>query len=468
MPYPASEPSLPPISRQQSYAPQPSAKAEPSATSFDSLLDAPTQDQGLPAAPAQPADRPATATTHDARSSDAPAKPVTADQAPSKIAPTDTPPAAPAAPTDTIKAAVIATTIKASVAASTGTTVAAPPTDAKGKPAKTTGPVTDPTAALAGQPVNAPVPTAVAVVIDPQIAPVTNQPAPAKPAEGTSVTPATAKSIAAATSAIDPASGSGNEIASATGPAETPTAQQATTAQLTAATGKSLDKDAPGAAQAGKDLRVGDKPTDAHPIDDKAALATATTPAIDPGALADGGKAPVQPAQTGLPQPTGTAGADATTAANAASTSAQQQQTALVPVPVTGLAVTIASRAQAGSNRFEIRLDPPELGRIDVHLDVDKHGEVTSRLVVDRPETLDLLRRDAPQLQQALQDAGLKTSDNGLQFSLRDQSFAGRDDSSRNSAPPLIVPDHDSIAVESVPTTYGRLLRSGSGVDIRV
>src|SRR5262249_35481774 len=48
-------------------------------------------------------------------------------------------------------------------------------------------------------------------------------------------------------------------------------------------------------------------------------------------------------------------------------------------VPVAGLAVEIAARAQAGRNRFEIRLDPPELGRIDVRLDVDASGQVTSR-----------------------------------------------------------------------------------------
>ena len=51
---------------------------------------------------------------------------------------------------------------------------------------------------------------------------------------------------------------------------------------------------------------------------------------------------------------------------------------------------------------------------------------MTSRLIVERAETLDLLRRDAPQLERALQHAGLNT-EGGLQFSLRDQSFANRD-----------------------------------------
>ena len=91
-------------------------------------------------------------------------------------------------------------------------------------------------------------------------------------------------------------------------------------------------------------------------------------------------------------------------------------------IPFAGVAIEIAGKALAGKNHFEIRLDPPELGRIEVRLDVDRDGNVTSRMIADRADTLDLLRRDASGLERALQDAGLKTSDNGLQFSLRDQS----------------------------------------------
>ena len=76
-------------------------------------------------------------------------------------------------------------------------------------------------------------------------------------------------------------------------------------------------------------------------------------------------------------------------------------------VPLSGLALEIAASAQSGKSRFEIRLDPAELGRIDVRIDVDRNGQVTSHLTVERPETLSMLRQDAPQLQRALEDAGL-------------------------------------------------------------
>jgi flagellar hook-length control protein FliK len=137
-----------------------------------------------------------------------------------------------------------------------------------------------------------------------------------------------------------------------------------------------------------------------------------------------------------------------------------------VLVPIAGLAIEFAARLQAGRNRFEIRLDPPELGRVDVRLDVDREGNVTSRLVVERSETLDLLRRDASQLERALQQAGLKTADNSLQFSLRDQSSARQHDDNPDRAR-VIVPDPDLTPAESG-RIYGRMLGLGGGVDIRV
>jgi len=138
------------------------------------------------------------------------------------------------------------------------------------------------------------------------------------------------------------------------------------------------------------------------------------------------------------------------------------------PVPLESLAVEIAARAQSGNSRFEIRLDPPELGRIDVRLDIDRSGNVTSRLVVEKAETLDVLRRDAHQLERALQDAGLKTSDNGMQFSLRDQAFAERHDRDNSHGAHTLIADPELPVAEGAATAYGLTLRGGSGIDIRV
>jgi flagellar hook-length control protein FliK len=139
-------------------------------------------------------------------------------------------------------------------------------------------------------------------------------------------------------------------------------------------------------------------------------------------------------------------------------------------VPLNGLAVQIAVTALSGKSRFEIRLDPADLGRIDVRLDVDHQGRVTSHLTVEKPETLAMLRQDAPQLQRALQDAGLKTGDGGLQFSLRDQSSQeqnARDGTGGRHNQRLIVTEED-IPVAAAGRNYGRVFESNRGLDIRV
>jgi flagellar hook-length control protein FliK len=114
--------------------------------------------------------------------------------------------------------------------------------------------------------------------------------------------------------------------------------------------------------------------------------------------------------------------------------------------------------------------DPADLGRIDVRIDVDRDGQITSHLSVEKPETLSMLRQDAPQLQRALDDAGFKSGDGGLQFSLRDQSSSGRNngnETSRNTQQ-LMISDDDAIPPVVAGRSYGRLLGSSSGVDIRV
>ena len=86
------------------------------------------------------------------------------------------------------------------------------------------------------------------------------------------------------------------------------------------------------------------------------------------------------------------------------------------------LAVEIASRSQSGARQFSIRLDPPELGRVDVRLSIDATGKAEAHLTADHPDTLNLLQKDSSILSRALREAGLDVSRDGLNFSLRNQN----------------------------------------------
>ncbi|SFZ83493.1 Flagellar hook-length control protein FliK [Devosia enhydra] len=101
---------------------------------------------------------------------------------------------------------------------------------------------------------------------------------------------------------------------------------------------------------------------------------------------------------------------------------------ALGQLAVPQVAFEIARQVQAGQSRFQIRLDPPELGRIDVRLEIDGGGGVNARLTVEKAETLDLLQRDQRTLERALAQAGLEGSRTTLEFSLKSGTggFAGQ------------------------------------------
>ena len=115
--------------------------------------------------------------------------------------------------------------------------------------------------------------------------------------------------------------------------------------------------------------------------------------------------------------------AHASTAALRGSTAALPQN---VAVASAHLAAEVARFAQKGQTRFQIRMDPPELGRVDVELKVSRDGTVKAHLSVERSETLDMFLRDQRGLERALDAAGLKLDSGGLEMSLKNQNgFAG-------------------------------------------
>jgi len=142
--------------------------------------------------------------------------------------------------------------------------------------------------------------------------------------------------------------------------------------------------------------------------------------------LADASEAPpMQAQQLGLHA--------APTAASTQHAVLEQTATRTAPA-ATQVAREIVRRFDGGNTRFELRLDPPELGRIEVRMEVSRDHRVTAVVTADSPQALNELTRSARELEQTLQAAGLELSDNGLSFDLRqsrddaDEARGGRDD----------------------------------------
>ena len=111
--------------------------------------------------------------------------------------------------------------------------------------------------------------------------------------------------------------------------------------------------------------------------------------------------------------------------ASAAAPSAPAAQDLAVSPNVAALATAILAKSASGTKTFDIRMDPPELGRVDVHLSVDSDGKVQALLSAEHPQTLALLQRDSQNLERALKDAGLLLSNNSLNFSLKGEGRQG-------------------------------------------
>jgi chemotaxis protein MotD len=210
------------------------------------------------------------------------------------------------------------------------------------------------------------------------------------------------------------------------------------------------------------------KQREAQPIQSKPQEAKATPqaeiakPTIQP---ADAATAKLQP--IAFPEPVRALGASFNAASLQAANMNDRNPVAL---NASALAVEIASRMRDGMRRFDIRLDPPELGRIDVRLEVDRAGNVTTKLTLDRPETLDLMQRDARGLERALQQAGLKTDGGGVEFSLRshaDQNPAN-DQSGRGAHSPDAHAADETARIEVVIEGYRSAAFARGGIDIRI
>ncbi|WP_279598026.1 flagellar hook-length control protein FliK [Methylobacterium sp. J-067] len=246
-------------------------------------------------------------------------------------------------------------------------------------------------------------------------------------------------------------------------PSPTAQAQAVATATGEAAAVASAAASVPGAVEASGTGEAA-APTDGKGADGKDFLAL----------LGETGAAQADAPATTAPQAAAATQGVTQTASSAPATATQPAQAPAptpAPVPLGQVPMTIGLRSLAGSSEFQIRLDPVELGRIDVKLEIDKaKGTVATHLVVDRPDTLALLQRDAGQLQQALTQAGLDPSAGGVNVSLRgDGGNAGGQSNGQpggdgRQASPWSA-DRTDMPTEAVPL---RMLRGYGGLDIRI
>ena len=169
-------------------------------------------------------------------------------------------------------------------------------------------------------------------------------------------------------------------------------------------------------------------------------------------------------------------GVAAPQAGHAVTLAVQAQPAAMATPDLSAIATHIASKWNDGVHQFDIRLDPVELGRIDVRLSVGSDGQTNAQLSAERPQTLNLLQSDSGTLVRTLRDAGIDMSGNNLSFSLKsdnpqtsDRGKQGGDSRSRS----LRIGAIDGASAQSTSISGLRWNAAGSAagnirVDIRV
>ncbi len=138
------------------------------------------------------------------------------------------------------------------------------------------------------------------------------------------------------------------------------------------------------------------------------------------------------------------------------------------------VAAEIARNLKNGQTRFQMRFDPPELGRVDVNMRVGADGGVHAHLIVERPETLDMFLRDQRGLERALEAAGLSADSENLQFSLKQEGgreFAsgdGQSDQSTDAAQPQDSGEPDESGTDTENIVQMTLAGRPGGLDLKI
>ena len=133
------------------------------------------------------------------------------------------------------------------------------------------------------------------------------------------------------------------------------------------------------------------------------------------------------------------------------------------------VALQIHKAVAEGVDRLTMQLQPERLGGIEISLELSSGGRVSANIVVDRPETLSLLQRDARGLEQALASAGLDANGSDLNFSLRHQEQHAGGSHSQSRGQNQDENDGVITASSEIILDAGRTLRAADGrLDISV
>ena len=140
------------------------------------------------------------------------------------------------------------------------------------------------------------------------------------------------------------------------------------------------------------------------------------------------------------------------------------------PTVADQVSVRITRALQSGNDRISIRLNPAELGRVEVKMELAHDGRMTAIVTADNKDTLDMLKRDASELQKALADGGLDLDSNDLAFNMRGEDGQTAEGGDGNTGAPQDMEEAEVETANIEPDlilTPGDLVLDDGRVDVK-
>ncbi|MGZ9097037.1 MAG: flagellar hook-length control protein FliK [Micavibrio sp.] len=129
------------------------------------------------------------------------------------------------------------------------------------------------------------------------------------------------------------------------------------------------------------------------------------------------------------------------------------------------VAATLSRSVQNGETKnMTLRLDPPELGRIEIQMHFTKDKSVKTHMIFEKPETMLMMQRDSQTLERAMQQAGMDAGGNELSFELAGQDHAFDDRGGHDGSHGKDTRAEDGTEIATIETTMSWTVDANTGL----
>lgn len=132
------------------------------------------------------------------------------------------------------------------------------------------------------------------------------------------------------------------------------------------------------------------------------------------------------------------------------------------------ISAQIIRRIEGRSTRFDIELNPHDLGKVDVRLDIDAEGRLAARLAFDNPAAAADMRGRIDDLRRDLEQAGFQLSDDAFSFADRDGARERREGAADGSLRSFARSAEASEEADVAAQPALRAMAARLGLDVRV